>query len=112
MRTRAGYIDRSKLKNWADTRNSESELPRLVRRLILETTPGLVQLGMPAGDGVAAGDWDGSVREPKRRLGFQMVCRYGSCRLIPALTRRPMRTILSEQTLQTAHGPLNAPISK
>lgn len=62
MRTRAGYIDRSKLKNWADTRNSESELPRLVRRLILETTPGLVQLGMPAGDGVAAGDWDGSVR--------------------------------------------------
>lgn len=62
MRTRAGYIDRSRLKNWADTRHSESELPRLVRRLILETTPGLVQLGMPAGDGVAAGGWDGSVR--------------------------------------------------
>ncbi|MCL6422721.1 hypothetical protein Bequi_04855 [Brachybacterium sp. JHP9] len=33
-----------------------------MRRLILETTPGLVELGMPAGDGVAAGDWDGSVR--------------------------------------------------
>lgn len=60
--TRPGYVDRSKLQNWADTRLSQSEFPRLVRRLILETTPGLVELGMPAGDGVAAGDWDGSVR--------------------------------------------------
>ena len=62
MTTRAGYIDRNKLQSWADTRPSQSDLPRLVRRLILETTPGLVELGMPAGDGVAAGDWDGSVR--------------------------------------------------
>lgn len=62
MKTRAGYIDRSKLQGWADTRTSQSDFPRLVRRLILETTPGLVELGMPAGDGVAAGDWDGSVR--------------------------------------------------
>lgn len=60
--TRPGYIDRNKLQSWADTRPSQSEFPRLVRRLILETTPGLVELGMPAGDGVAAGDWDGSVR--------------------------------------------------
>lgn len=62
MKTRAGYIDRNKLQSWADTRRSQSDFPRLVRRLILETTPGLVELGMPAGDGVAAGDWDGSVR--------------------------------------------------
>ncbi|WP_144414173.1 hypothetical protein [Corynebacterium mustelae] len=62
MSHRAGHIDRNKLKNWADTRNSESEFPRLLRRLILETTPGVIQLGMPAGDGVAAGGWDGSVR--------------------------------------------------
>ena len=62
MKTRAGYIDRNKLQSWADTRPSQSDFPRLVRRLILETTPGLVELGMPAGDGVAAGDWDGSVR--------------------------------------------------
>jgi hypothetical protein len=60
--TRPGYVDRNKLQSWADTRPSQSEFPRLVRRLILETTPGLVELGMPAGDGVAAGDWDGSVR--------------------------------------------------
>lgn len=62
MTTRAGYVDRNKLQNWADTRSSQSEFPRLIRRLILETTPGLVELGMPAGDGVAAGGWDGSVR--------------------------------------------------
>lgn len=60
--TRPGYVDRNKLQNWADTRVSQSEFPRLVRRLILETTPGLLELGMPAGDGVAAGDWDGSAR--------------------------------------------------
>lgn len=60
--TRPGYVDRNKLQSWADTRPSQSEFPRLVRRLILETTPGLVELGMPAGDGVAAGDWDGAVR--------------------------------------------------
>lgn len=60
--TRPGYVDRNKLQSWADTRPSQSEFPRLVRRLILETTPGLVELGMPAGEGVAAGDWDGSVR--------------------------------------------------
>lgn len=62
LMSRPGYVDRNKLQNWADTRASQSEFPRLVRRLILETTPGLVELGMPAGDGVAAGDWDGSVR--------------------------------------------------
>ncbi|WP_158682477.1 hypothetical protein [Nocardia cyriacigeorgica] len=65
MTTRPGYVDRNKLQSWADTRTSQSDFPRLVRRLILETTPGLVELGMPAGDGVAAGDWDGSVRASK-----------------------------------------------
>jgi hypothetical protein len=34
----------------------------LVRRLILETTPGLVDLGIPAGSGVAAGGWDGTAK--------------------------------------------------
>lgn len=63
--TRPGYADRNKLQGWADTRPSQSEFPRLVRRLILETTSSLDELGMPAGDGVAAGDWDGSVRSTK-----------------------------------------------
>lgn len=65
MKNKVGYVDRNQLRSWADTRSSQSEFPRLVRRLILETTPGLVELGMPAGDGVAAGDWDGSVRTAK-----------------------------------------------
>ncbi|MDO4260156.1 MAG: hypothetical protein Q4C87_11630 [Actinomycetaceae bacterium] len=60
--TPSGYVDRNRLKSWADERASQSEFPRLVRRLLLETTPGLVELGMPAGDGVAAGGWDGTVR--------------------------------------------------
>ncbi|MFG1625449.1 hypothetical protein [Kribbella sp. NPDC049227] len=55
-------MDRQKLKGWADQLVSKGEFPRLVRQLILETTPGIVSLGMPAGDGVAAGGWDGSVR--------------------------------------------------
>lgn len=59
---RPGFVDRKRLANWADTRQAQGELPRLVRRLILETSEGLVELGMPAGDGVAAGGWDGSVR--------------------------------------------------
>lgn len=60
--SRPGFADRNKLRDWADTKQSQSDFPRLLRRLILETTPGLVELGMPAGEGVAAGKWDGSVR--------------------------------------------------
>lgn len=60
--SRPGFADRSKLRDWADTKQSQSDFPRLIRRLILETTPGLVELGMPAAEGVAAGKWDGSVR--------------------------------------------------
>lgn len=59
---RPGFADRNKLRDWADARQSQSEFPRLIRRLILETTPGVVELGMPAGEGVAAGRWDGTLR--------------------------------------------------
>jgi hypothetical protein len=60
--SRPGFADRSKLAAWADSVPSQTEFPRLIRRLILETAPGLVELGMPAGEGVAAGGWDGSAR--------------------------------------------------
>lgn len=50
------------LKSWAERLASKGEFPRLVRQLILETTQDVSALGMPAGDGVAAGGWDGSVR--------------------------------------------------
>lgn len=59
--SRPGYSDRATLRAWADRREAEGEFPRLIRRLILETTPGLVELGIPAGDGVSIGGWDGVV---------------------------------------------------
>src|ERR1700749_1555424 len=55
-------LSRHDLLQWADTTPAGSELPRLIRRLILETGHGVVQLGFPAGEGVRAGSWDGTLR--------------------------------------------------
>jgi hypothetical protein len=55
-------IDSQRLKQWADTVSARTELPRLIRRLILETGRDVVQLGFPAGEGVSTSGWDGSVR--------------------------------------------------
>jgi len=55
-------VHRHELLQWANTIAASSELPRLVRRLILETGLGVVQLGFPAGEGVRVGDWDGTLR--------------------------------------------------
>lgn len=63
---RPGYVDRDALKRWADCRESQSNLPRLIRHLIHETTPNLYELDMPAGEGVAAGGWDGLVRSAEK----------------------------------------------
>jgi hypothetical protein len=60
--TQPGLIDRLGLLNWADSIGARSELPRLIRRLILETGKGVVELGFPAGEGVSAASWDGTVR--------------------------------------------------
>jgi predicted HicB family RNase H-like nuclease len=60
--SKAGLVDQQVLLQWADMLGARSELPRLVRRLILETARGVVQLGFPAGEGIVAGSWDGSVR--------------------------------------------------
>src|SRR4051794_38838583 len=59
---RPGLADQRDLARWADSVTSQSEFPRLIRRLILETGIGVVHLGVPAGEGVAVGDWDGTVR--------------------------------------------------
>jgi hypothetical protein len=59
---RPGFADRKQLLTWAGTVGAQTKFPRLIRRLILETAPGLVHLGMPADEGVAAGSWDGSVK--------------------------------------------------
>ena len=57
-----GLADQQELLRWADSIGSRSDLPRLIRKLILETGSGVVQLGFPAGAGVAAGGWDGTAR--------------------------------------------------
>ena len=59
---RPGFADQKTLRTWADAVESRTEFPRLIRHLILETTPGIVALGMPAGEGVSGSGWDGSVR--------------------------------------------------
>jgi hypothetical protein len=57
-----GLVDQTELARWADSREAQGELPRLIRRLILETGRGVVQLGFPGGEGIATGGWDGTAR--------------------------------------------------
>lgn len=59
---RLGFIDRAGLLSWADSIGSRSDLPRLIRRLILETGRGISELSFAAGEGVGLGDWDGVTR--------------------------------------------------
>ena len=63
-----GYlpIDRQHIEGWLQRADARYELPRLVRLLIHETTPGLSGLDMPAGMGVDAPGWDGIVRSSER----------------------------------------------
>jgi hypothetical protein len=58
---RPGLANRDDLLKWPSN-VAAGEFPRLIRRLVWETTPDAVQLGFPAGSGTSAGDWDGSVR--------------------------------------------------
>ena len=60
--SRIGHSNLANLKLWANTVQAESEFPRLIRRLIFETTPGLIEVGVPAGDSVRSGGWDGTCR--------------------------------------------------
>lgn len=57
-----GLVDQQDLLRWADTLAARTEFPRLLRKLILETGRGIVQIGVPAGEGTSVGGWDGTVR--------------------------------------------------
>src|SRR6266849_845320 len=59
---RLGFADRDDLAQWGKAQGAPADLPRLVRRLIVETAPGLVSLGFAAGVGVYGSDWDGTAR--------------------------------------------------
>lgn len=54
-------LSRQDLMQWVDN-GAASELPRLLRRLIIETTDGVERVDFPAGVGASSGDWDGVVR--------------------------------------------------
>ena len=58
-------MTRDQLLRWASTAGADLEMPRLIRRLIAETTPSVELIDMPAGTGVAASGWDGIVRCPE-----------------------------------------------
>lgn len=44
---------------WANRRDAQDMLPRLIRRLIHATVPQINRIGFPAGEGVQLGGWDG-----------------------------------------------------
>lgn len=54
-------VDASDLERWASSRRSQEELPALVRRLIHATTTTATHVGLPAGDAVQQGGYDGVV---------------------------------------------------
>lgn len=49
------------LERWANSRRAQEELPALVRRLIHATTTTATHIGLPAGDAVQQGGYDGVV---------------------------------------------------
>lgn len=58
------FITSTHLKQWADTRECQSLLPELVRRLICASVKQLDRLSFPSGDAVHMPGWDGIVLSP------------------------------------------------
>lgn len=56
---RPGFVTQQELANWADTFAAPRVLPRLIRRLVLETGVGICTVDFPAAEGTAVGGWDG-----------------------------------------------------
>lgn len=54
-------VDARDLERWAASRRAQEELPALVRRLIHATTTTATHVGLPAGDAVQQGGYDGVV---------------------------------------------------
>jgi hypothetical protein len=55
----ANLADASDLIRWADRLDSQSGLPRLIRRLILGSVAGMRQVSFRADEGVQLAGWDG-----------------------------------------------------
>ena len=54
-------VDARDLERWASSRRAQEQLPALVRRLIHSTTTTATHIGLPAGDAVQQGGYDGVV---------------------------------------------------
>jgi hypothetical protein len=54
-------VDARDLERWASSRQAQEQLPALVRRLIHATTTTATHVGLPAGDAVQQGGYDGVV---------------------------------------------------
>lgn len=54
-------VNATDLDRWADLREAQDQLPKLVRRLISATANGLTAISMRAGEGVGIAGWDGIV---------------------------------------------------
>ncbi len=59
------FITSTHLKQWADTRECQSLLPELMRRLICASVKQLDRLSIPCGDAVHMSGWDGIVSCPE-----------------------------------------------
>lgn len=60
--SRPGLATRQDLLRWADSTGARTALPRLIRRLVLETGVGVLAVDFPADEGTAAGGFDGVAR--------------------------------------------------
>ncbi len=58
-------VDATDLAGWADRRESQGQLPRVVRDLVLATVERAERVVFSAGDGVQLGGWDGIVNVPR-----------------------------------------------
>jgi addiction module HigA family antidote len=58
-------VDATDLAGWADRLESQSQLPRVVRGLVLATVERAGRVAFAAGEGVQLGGWDGIVDVPR-----------------------------------------------
>jgi len=53
------WIDTINLRNWADRRDCQDQIPLLIRKLIRATSGNIKNISFPAGENVLIGGWDG-----------------------------------------------------
>lgn len=73
------------LDQWAESRASQDQFPKLIRRLVAATANGLKLIHFPAGEGVQQGGWDGIVEAegndafvPAGFSGWELSCNSSS----------------------------------